>query len=150
MSLRRRHILAFTVALFIHLLLLTPFVLLHKQEDKLANEPKKTLNLSQFEAPKREAQPATRAIEKPKKQPKPLPQKQPLKSKAIDTKRDINTTVAKQPKIEMPQPQKPEPKRTPTLSALNEAFKSVKPSEPKGPIKQLYGDQFDSMTNEQK
>jgi TonB family protein len=153
-----RRLVAFIIALLIHILLFTPIFLYKKSEDKMVHESKKVLNLSQFQTPK--IQPKLKRVPTPKTKLKPSRAlRKPITTKpvarAIPTKakNELNITKPiKTPKVEISQqPQKPQVSKPQSdLSAINDAFKSVKPIESKGPIKQLYGDEFERMTEAQK
>ena len=150
MFVRHRHLAAFIIALIIHALFFGPIFFYPKQKEKFIHDDKKVMNLSQFETPKQTSMKTPPPQPKVKEQltPKPTPPK-PQSSKQADLvhlkpqKHEQNITTAK------PAEKRP-PKQETTLSALNDAFKSSRPMEAKGPIKQLYGDEFESMTDLQK
>ncbi len=150
MFVRHRYLAAFVFALIIHLLFFGPIFFYPQPKEKFVHENKKVLNLSQFETPKQTSKksppPQKEIKQKPKDQPKtkPTPHKMQEHADLKPIKKELNTTIAK------PVEQRPRPKLDSTLSAINEAFKTSKPIEARGPIKQLYGDEFESMTDLQK
>lgn len=153
---KHRYITAFLVAIIVHIILTIPLFFLTKKND-LAQPQRKVLNLSQFEATKPEpkVQPQPKITKQTEKKPpvKQITKHTPLQSQIAKPK-ELNITQSSKPiKIEQPQPvvqKQIETKQSTTLSALNEVFKSNKPTETKGPIKQLYGDEFERMSEPQK
>jgi len=147
-----RRFCAFLITLVIYLLFSILLLLIKTPQEKTVQEDRKVMNLSQFETPKEEAQ------SKPTQTQQSKPQKQ-AKQKPTPTPKHIAKQLSKEPmphtKIEQnitspTPPQAKTSKMSSTLSALNDVFKSTRPTEAKGPIKELYGDEYERMTKEQK
>jgi len=154
MAIKYRHTVALLLSIAIHLIFFSPLLFLKRVEPQ-TQPPRKVLNLSQFETQKREPIPQAQPQKTLKKQPqkqiqKPLPQpiKQALKPEL--PKKELNTTRTARQTIEPITPVAQESKKSPALSALNDAFKSSPKTESSGLVKKLYGDEFDSMSEAQK
>jgi periplasmic protein TonB len=150
MVIKDRDITAFLATILIHILFFAPFLLL-KKDEKLLQESPKVLNLSQFETPKKpEYAKPLEPVQRQAQKPKPIKQLAKLTPTKPDTiKKELNTTKVSSPAPMSAPMSTPETKKSPALSALNDTFKASPKNEPSGQIKQLYGDEFESMSQAQ-
>jgi len=142
-------------SILIHIIIFTlGYYLLNKKDGlKPPRVEKKVLSLSQFNkepqeksAPMHESKPSTPqpAPTPPKKPTLQKKQKKPLKKDVLTKKTEPtehNRTVSKASAV-------PKPSGSALLSELNSEFKTMK-KEVGGPIKKLYGDEFERLSKEE-
>lgn len=147
-------IIGFLASIIIHALLLAlAYFLIFKKHDAPPRVERKVLNLSQFNKepleqsmpsqPVEPSQPTKPSPKKPLQKKEIKEQKEPLRKNAITKKieqREQNKTAPSMPS---------KPSTSSLLSALNSEFKTMK-KEVGGPIKKLYGEEYERLSPEEK
>lgn len=148
-------IIGFLASIIIHAVIIGLFALIaynYDKENQKTKVDRKTLNLSQFKSqtdemptPKREAKktpPPTKNTKTAKKQPQKKEATKPIESKQKRDFKESNATAKSTPQ------KSSKPSGSLLLSELNKQFKTMK-KEVGGPIKKLYGEEFERLGKEE-